>query len=523
MAFYCAHLNITYLMNLPTVKTFTDIRTLMLVLGATIIFFAGCSASEPLADTLTATSTQEQKTALSLPTPTVLQNTANPASPTKTSIPSTPVRVPTMSPTETAVPSTPVRGPTPVISPIASPTRPTQIPTEPPPTTVPTSLAPTLTPTASATSTIDPTATVTLTPTITPTPSITPTLTQTPFPSPTTQPPTLVPAVDPFTSSRKAGVHSSKYGVIVEPVNSAILSSQLQTLDSDWYLQFDAVISSIPAGRSRPIYISISPDGVLKTTAQLQSLASVLPGAVWYVGGEPNRQFTVDEIIENLNYYYTQIKLVDPTARITSPSILNWEFTCIGCGGYTSGKTWMTELITRYQDLYGTLPPWDVWAIDLYPLDWHNFPNTGFLPETIAQYAPNLPPNSESIAAKQIDAYRTYIDSLPGRAGDPIIITELGIHWGWSSIEFGEPGCPRGKPAGEYKPLVLRDYFDSIFTWFEDHATSHNIERWFVYTTYSDVAHCRFDGYSGMSLFDSLEVNAELSDIGRWYLTRSAP
>jgi hypothetical protein len=247
-----------------------------------------------------------------------------------------------------------------------------------------------------------------------------------------------------------------------------------------------------------------------------------VPGAIWYVSGEPNRQFTVDDIIEDLRYYYTEIKLADPTARITSPSVLNWSFTCVACGGYKLGKTWMGEFIARYQDLYGTYPPWDIWAIDLYPIDWATFPNTGFPGGLIASYAPDLPPPSESIPAIQLTGYRNYIDSLPGKAGQPIIITEIGIHWGWSEIDF-TGGCGAGNPAGEYRPLVLRDYFDSVFTFFEDNASAYNIERWFTYTTYSDVANCRYDGYSGLSLLDSLSVNANLSDLGRWYVSRSAP
>jgi hypothetical protein len=301
------------------------------------------------------------------------------------------------------------------------------------------------------------------------------------------------------------------------------MAAHLDTLKSDWYLKFNADVSDTAPGKSRPIYIEVSPSTTVKTHDQLQTMANAIPGAVWYVSGEPNRQFLVDDIIEDLQYYYTEIKLVDPTARITSPSILNWDFTCLGCGGYTSGNDWMKQLVARYQDLYGTYPPWDVWAIDLYPLDWVNLPNTGFLPETIAKYAPNLPPNSESIPAIQVEAYRNYIDSLPGKAGQPIIVTEIGIHWGYTEIEHGYPGCGSGKPAGQYKPVVLRDFFNSVFTWLEDHAVSYNIERWFTYTTYSDVANCRYDGYSGMSLLDSAAANAGLSDLGRWYVARSAP
>jgi len=310
--------------------------------------------------------------------------------------------------------------------------------------------------------------------------------------------------------------------VIVDGVGRAsTIGAQLQKLNSDWYLQFNSEVSAIPDGRSRPIYINGAPTNGLLTPNEIQALANEVPSGVWYVLGEPNRRFTVDEIIEDLRYYYIEIKLADPTARITSPSILNWEFTCLGCGGYVSGQVWMTEFVNRYQDLYGTLPPWDIWAIDLYPIDWQNLPNTGFLPETIQQYAPNLPPNSMSIPAVQLQGYRDYIDSLSGKTGEPIIVTELGLHWGWTELEF-VTGCPSGSPSGQYKPLVIRDFFDSIFTWLEDNAVSHNIERWFTYTTYSDVYSCRYDGYSGMSLFDSAAFNAELSDLGRWYVSRSA-
>jgi hypothetical protein len=301
------------------------------------------------------------------------------------------------------------------------------------------------------------------------------------------------------------------------------LAWNLSQLDTDWYINFDSNVSNIPDGKSKLIFVPVKLGLSVMTTTELQAIADARPGAIWYVGGEPNVLFSVDNVIEDMRYYYTEIKKVDPTARITSPSILNWEFTCNGCGGYQSGQSWMTNFVDRYQDLYGILPPWDIWAIDLYPLDWVNLPNTGFPPELIAQYSPQLPPNSQSIPAKQVQGYRNYIDSLPGKSGQPIIITEIGMHWGWTEIQFGIPGCDSGRPAGQYKPLVVRDYFDSVFSWLENNALSYNIERWFTYVTYSDIANCRFDGYSGMSLFDASGVGSKLTDIGRWYAARSAP
>jgi hypothetical protein len=297
----------------------------------------------------------------------------------------------------------------------------------------------------------------------------------------------------------------------------------MQLLNADWYVEFSSNVTNIPAGTDKPIYIYVAPSRTVLTTAELKVFTDAKPGAVWYVGGEPNILYSVANAIEDLRYYYTEIKALDPTARITSPSVLNWDFTCIGCGGYTSGETWMKAFVASYQDLYGTLPPWDIWAIDVYPIDWWNLPNTGFTSEIVAQYAPETPPSSELIAIKQIQAYRDYIDSLPGKSGQPILITEIGLHVGWSELEFGIPGCGTGSPAGEFKSLVVRDYFDSVYTWLEDNASSHNIERWFTYVTYSEFGVCQGDGYAGWTLLDSGTTDAQLTDLGRWYVSRSAP
>ena len=321
---------------------------------------------------------------------------------------------------------------------------------------------------------------------------------------------------------KTAGALSAKYGVIFPGGDFATLEWTMQTLKADWYLAFTSGVSTVSNGVQAPIYVYVAPGQPRLSTTKLQDLATQSPGAVWYVGGEPNIRFTVDELIEDLRYYYTEIKIADSTARITSPSPLNWEFTCIGCVGFTSGKEWMTNLVSRYQDLYGTLPPWDLWAIDVYPIDWWNIPNTGFEPETIAQYSPDRPPNSELIAAKQIQAYREYIDTLPGKSGQPIIVTELGMHVAWSNLEFS-PECGAGSPSGEFRPLAVIDYFESIYTWLENHSSSHNIERWFTYVTYSEFGACLPDGYAGMSLMASPGVGGQLTDIGEWYVARSSP
>ncbi|MBN4064888.1 hypothetical protein JYU04_04040 [Dehalococcoides mccartyi] len=388
----------------------------------------------------------------------------------------------------------------------ATPTQP--LPSPQPSNTPTATLLPKSTATATATSTSVPK------PTAIPIPSVTPT--------PTSLPPLPTGTPDPFVPVTKAGSFSDKYGVIVHSSELNVVQSTLDTVDAEWFISFSPDVNNTPPGKSKPVFIRVGNNKPVLSTSELQTIASVVPGAVWYLGGEPNISHSVDDVIEDLHYYYTQIKIIDPSAKITSPSILNWDFTCIGCGGYTSGQNWMMSFVATYQDVYGALPPWDLWAIDVYPIDWKNLPNTGFLPETIQEYAPERPPDDQTILAVQIQGYRDFIDSLPGKSGQPIIVTEVGIHWGWSKIKFGVPGC-NASPDGEYKPLVIRDYLNSAYNWLEGHAVSHNIERWFTFITYADIESCRSDGYAGMSLLDSPDEGASLTDLGNWYVARSAP
>jgi hypothetical protein len=296
-----------------------------------------------------------------------------------------------------------------------------------------------------------------------------------------------------------------RYGLITHTIQPAISAWFLDQLNHDWYLSFS---NTTPIGKQKMIYVGLSTTKL--PPSKIASIAAAQPGAHWYVYGEPNVHKHVDGSIEDLKYYYDEIKLADPTAILMSPSMLNWDFTCIGCGGYTSGQAWMTELVTTYQSLYGTLPPWDVWSMDIYPIDWSNFPNTGVQPFT-----------QEFIPETQITRYRDYIDSLPGRSGDPIVITELGIHWGYEQALFNEPGCSHAKPGGNYRADVMIEYFDRAFTWLEQNAVSKNIERWMTFITYSPLTACTIDPYTGISLFDGPNIGANLTEVGQWYKTRS--
>ncbi|MCH7983731.1 MAG: hypothetical protein J4O01_05220 [Chloroflexi bacterium] len=112
----------------------------------------------------------------------------------------------------------------------------------------------------------------------------------------------------------------------------ATLNRALQQLNAAWYLNFSSAASNVPSDRSTLIYIPVIPICPVLTASEIQAIADPKPGPIWYMSGEPNIFYSVDDLIEELRYYWTEIKSVVSTARITGPSILNRDFTCIGCG-----------------------------------------------------------------------------------------------------------------------------------------------------------------------------------------------
>ena len=193
-------------------------------------------------------------------------------------------------------------------------------------------------------------------------------------------------------------------------------------------MDFSYHVDAIPDGHEKLLYIGSLPG---PTPQQIQDLAQQAPGSVWYIVGEPNRRagYGATEVVQQLHDLYTAIKTADPTAKITSPLILNWDYTCIGCGGFQSGHDWVQEFRTAYLNVYGTEPPVDIWAIDVFPIDWSNLP-------TVNHQTP----------IDQITGLRGYLNSIPEQQSKPIWITELGLHWGWDKMLFPgdedyDPNC----------------------------------------------------------------------------------
>jgi len=407
--------------------------------------------------------------------PSVTPTAATP--PTSTPRPKAPIP-PTAGPRPTSTPtgSTPVPSPTATISPVPTPT---ETPT-PSPTVVPL-----LTPTPSPT----------VVPLLTPTPTSTPLPTFTPTPSPTPLPPGFV-----------TGGADDRFGIITSG-SQALVADRLNTLNTRWYIDYGMDPMSAPPGSKKVPYIPVIL-GNRVPEAVLTDIAVKSPGSYWYIGGEPNtRGISGTRFVAEFDYYVGIIKAADPTAKIVSASILNWDFTCTGCSGFPSGHTWLLEFITAYQDVHnGVLPPVDVWAIDAYPLTWNKVPMVDWF-----------------LVAQQIQGLRDFLDFELFRFNDPIWITEAGTHWAYGSWELG-PGNKIRIPSHldwveDYEWDEVAIYTESLIRWLLINGQSMKIEKWFFFRDWIDPAtHENADAnYSGLYLFESNEVGSPLNQVGQLY------
>ncbi|MBI3743693.1 MAG: hypothetical protein HY261_05325, partial [Chloroflexi bacterium] len=296
------------------------------------------------------------------------------------------------------------------------------------------------------------------------------------------------------------GGADDRYALIMDTFSAASPAQVLSTLGSVWYLDYSANTANIPAGRQKLIGILSLPG---PSFASIQAIAQQYPGAVWYVLGEPNRipeYFDPPAVVSQLHDLYVMIKAADSTAKISSPSVLNWDFTCNGCGGYKSGHTWVDQFRTAYRAIYGQEPPIDVWAIDVYPLDWFN-----------------LPTIDTSIPINQLTAMRQYLNNVPQFASKPIWVTELGLHWGWT--DFRQRGDTT-IPCGTYKTGQVIAYFRTVFDWLEANASSLNIPKWFTFIAYEDLTGGNPAAYAGASMYTSPPPGGALSPFGQFFRNR---
>ncbi|MEX0762006.1 MAG: hypothetical protein WD208_03605 [Dehalococcoidia bacterium] len=336
---------------------------------------------------------------------------------------------------------------------------------------------------------VSPTATSTLVSTI----AVTPTASPEPSPSATPEP-TAAPTATPYPGHR--------YGVVVSRQNDpAIQQTFLDELGVDYFLDYYTNVQDLPVGYEKVLYIPEVPG---PSREEIEQTAADAPGSVWYIVGEPNgRGTSASAIVPDLHDLYTWIKEADPTAKITSPSILNWDYTCGDtCGGFQSGHEWVEEFRLAYLTQYGTEPPVDIWAIDSFPIYWDRS---------------EFPTTDVEIVFDQVTDMRDYLSAIPEQADKPIWITETGLHWGWSDWITGQPGCNSPSPAGVYQTEAVIEYLERLYTWIEANSESLNVPVSFLYATYRDIESCSADWYAGLRLFDSPDLGAELTEVGEFF------
>jgi hypothetical protein len=253
----------------------------------------------------------------------------------------------------------------------------------------------------------------------------------------------------------------------------------------------------------------VRPGRARLTPDEITTFATAGPGSTWYIGGEPNIPasdgISPTAYVAELDYYATEIKAADPTARIMGPSILNWDFTCTLCSGFQSGESWMREFVTAYSFAHpGQSPPVDVWAIDVYPLTWDSVPMTNW-----------------QLVRDQLIGFRQFLlDEVPGHENTPIWVTETASHWGFTDWEIrdGKIAIPLGQDfETNFLWIQMTGYMDGIINWMRDNAQSKNIERWFFYRDWVDISKTAQDGYAGIHFFDGPDVGANLTPLGTVY------
>ncbi len=311
----------------------------------------------------------------------------------------------------------------------------------------------------------------------------------------------------PEANIQAATISNDRYGVIISGASDSVVRNNLNTLQMGWWYEFTGSDTN-PAGYNKVLLIRTPQDGLPKSASELRAMTTKNPGAHWMIGNEPNvpgqDDVTPSRYAELFNYYATNIKAMDPNAKLVGPNVLNWDDTCSACGGFTSGHEWTSSFRSGYQTRYGAEPPIDVWGIHSYYINWGKLPMVDY-----------------QISIKQLTAMREYLNAISAHATKPIWITEFGVIWGYDGRKIiANSECANGfncsGPEGSYRADLIKEYMNGFLGWLNTNADSQNIKKWFIY-----ISHGSPEPYSsvfaGISLFDKEGETGCLSEMGMLY------
>ena len=310
------------------------------------------------------------------------------------------------------------------------------------------------------------------------------------------------------------GREGGRYGVAY--TGPGDVGEAMNAMGIRWYLDYTAEVQGIPPGCSKAIKVSSK---ALMSEDEVRRVAHARPGSYWIIGNEPNvpgqDDLSPDSYAENFRYYQPVIKSADPTAQIVAPEILNFDYTCTGCGGFDQGRSWVEDFRESYRERYGAEPPVDVWSIHTYDLNWEK-----------------LPMVDHQVQVQQIAAFRQYLDAALEHRGKPIWLTEFAIVWGyegaqWLSDTTPQPGVSgiaqegrgvalRAHPWGQMRKDLMSEYLTGMLEWLDANAEPLNIQRWFIFSS-----HGYRDPWAavpgGLALLENRGSQPRLTEFGRIY------
>lgn len=301
-----------------------------------------------------------------------------------------------------------------------------------------------------------------------------------------------------------AGPVDDRFGVALS--RAEYHQHTLQTIGVPWYLDYGYNTADIPGGYHKLLKL---PSSRLVNAAELAGAVKASPGSYWAIGNEPNTPGQDDvapaDYAERLHTYAQVIKQADPSARLVGPEVLNFDFTCNGCPGFTSGRQFVDELRTAYHARYNSEPPFDVWSIHTYDLNWQQ-----------------LPQGDWQLQTQQVAAYRDYLNQQPALRDKPIWLTEFAVVWGYDGIAWDQTGQQvSARPDGAYHSDHLKAYLQQMTAWLKANAGPMRIERWFLFSSHGYKEPWATTA-AGIILLNRLGPDAQLTELGWLYRTLAA-
>ncbi len=296
-----------------------------------------------------------------------------------------------------------------------------------------------------------------------------------------------------------------QFGIII----GGDVPTALNQLGASWWYAYGNLPSAQSPG-SVVAQISLRPthgDISLVPVATLQAAAQARPGSYWIIGNEPNNpgqdNVTPDQYIADYEYYASAIRGADPTAKLVGPNVLNFDFTCTGCGGYESGHAWIDGLRSSWASQFGGEPDFDVWSVHGYAITWDQLPMTNAV--TVEQ---------------QVSGLANYLAAIPADAGKPIWLTEFGILWAFDGYTGATTGCADAPnclaPVGSYDQAAVDAFLTTLLPWLQANSSTYNLQKWFVYIA-SGQPEPNMTAFGGIALLTSLTTDATLTESGQIY------